>query len=355
MVMGFGAPSSAAYGVRVQDLGILPTPPNPVRTWGRVTSLSPLTISDGQGEINVTGLAGLTVGDYLFVEGDWNGSVLSASQLPGKNSAYSAVARVEMMYVPAGSFWMGNNGSEPGSAADELPKHLVQLSGYWVGKFEVTRGEYRKFIDAGGYADSSYWSAAGWAWKLSKSRTQPAYWAADQDWGTGTFTQTDAHPVLGVSYHEAEAFCSWAGGHLPTEAQWEKAARWTGSTANVYPWDDVWGPEKCNNYYDHNAAGGGYQKFQSAPVGSYPSDISPNGCRDMAGNLSEWVMDWYADNYYSQTPAGGWADPIGPLTGASRIVRGGSWYISTPDYRSAKRYPLGVQVNWLYYGFRLAR
>lgn len=352
MVVCFVAPSSAVYGIRVQDLRSLPTPPNPIKTWGKVTSPSPLTISDGQAEITVTGLTGLTVGDYLFVEGDWDGSVLSASQLPGKNSAYSAIPNVEMMYIPAGSFLMG---SDPGAPADEQPKHLVQLSGYWVGKFEVTRGEYQKFIDAEGYSHESYWSAAGWTWKQNQNRTRPAYWDADQDWGSGAFTQSSSHPALGVSYHEAEAFCAWAGGQLPTEAQWEKAARWTGSSANVYPWDSVWLTENCNNLEDHNAAGGGYNVFQTAPVGSYPGDVSPNGCRDMAGNLSEWVADWYAADYYSQTPAGGWVDPVGPLTGAGRIVRGGAWYPVTPDYRSAKRSTLGPQVNWLYYGFRLAR
>lgn len=156
---------------------------------------------------------------------------------------------------------MGNTGSEPASSADELPQHSVNLSGYSIGKYEVTRGQYRQFMNAGGYTNPAFWSSAGWAWK--GTRTEPDYWAASQDWeypygdGSGWFTQTDDYPVVGITYYEAEAFCNLAGGHLPTEAQWEKAARWTGSYPNVYPWGDVWDAEKCNSRDDTNPAGGG--------------------------------------------------------------------------------------------------
>ncbi len=223
----------------------------------------------------------------------------------------------DMVWIPAGSFLMGNNGSEPYSYSRELPQHSVYLSEYWIGKHEVTRGEYRRFMEAGGYSNSAYWSSAGWSWKVSNGRTEPYYWAADQDWGTGTFTQTDSHPVVGVSYYEAEAFCAWAGGHLPTEAQWEKAARWTGSYPNVWPWGNVWDAEKCNNWYDHNSAGGGYQRYQTAPVGSYPSGASPYGLQDMAGNVWEWVADWYVSYPGSTRPF--------DYTGSFRVLRGGGW------------------------------
>ena len=275
-----------------------------------------------------------------------------------KVKGYVTVANpftAEMIYIPAGSFLMGNNGSEPYSYSDEFPQHSVYLSGYYIGKYEVTRGQYRQFMNAGGYSNSAYWSSAGWSWRVSNSRTQPVYWAASQDWGTGAFTQTDNHPVVGVSYYESEAFCNWAGGHLPTEAQWEKAARWTGSHPNVYPWGDVWDAEKCNNWYDNSSAGGGYQKRQTAPVGSYPSGASPYGCQDTAGNAWEWCKDWYLSNYYSLTPSGGWNNPPGPTSGGSRVLRGGGWYYGDFTNRCASRSSDNPSSNWYSSGFRLAR
>ncbi len=251
---------------------------------------------------------------------------------------------------------MGNNGSEPYIEDDEKPQHSVYLSQYQIGKYEVTRGQYRKFMAAGGYSTRSYWSAAGWAWK--GSRKEPRYWAADQDWASEhgedpqPFTQTDSHPVVGVTYYEAEAFCNWAGGHLPTEAQWEKAARWTGSYPNVYPWGNVWDAEKCNNYGDHNSAGGGYLRWQTAPVGSYPSGASPYGLQDMAGNVWEWCRDWYSSSYYSVSPS---TDPQGPTSGGYRVLRGGGWRGSDYGNRCADRSDDDPNSNWSSHGFRLAR
>lgn len=338
--------SLAAYGVRISDLGNAPVPPNPIRIWGKVTSDAPLTISDGRAEITVTGL-GAGVGDFLILTGDWNEGALNNITA---GCGFIGPAKTNMVYIPAGAFMMGNNGAEPYSYNAELPQHSVYLSGYWIGKYEVTRGEYAQFVAAGGYSNPAYWSSAGWSWK--SSRTQPAYWAAQQKWGTppGTFTQTDCHPVVGVTYYEAEAFCNWAGGRLPTEAQWEKAARWTGSYPNVYPWGNTWDQQKCNNWYDTLFFG-----YQTSPVGSYPDGASPCGCQDMAGNVDEWCKDWYLGNYYTQTPGGGWIDPQGPAEGSSRVRRGGGWYGNEINGRCASR---ASDIPNQYYndtGFRLAR
>ena len=325
-------PVQGAYVVRISDLQYSPTPPNPIKVAGRVTSASPLKLNDGSGEITVVGTTA-AVSDFLVVTGDWDGSVLTVT---GGVEHYVGPAAAEMIYIPAGSFLMGNNGSEPYSYSDELPQHSVYLSGYWIGKYEVTRGEYRRFMAATG-------------------RAAPAYWDAVQDWGTGSFTQTEDHPVVGVTWYDAEAYCAWAGGHLPTEAQWEKAARWTGSYPNVYPWGNAWDAERCNNYYDTNPAGGGYARYQTAPVGSYPSGASPYGLQDMAGNVWEWVADWYSGSYYSVSPS---TDPQGPSSGSFRVLRGGSWYYGGDyyGYRCAYRvYGVSPSYVWRHDGFRFAR
>ncbi|MDO8586911.1 MAG: formylglycine-generating enzyme family protein [Armatimonadota bacterium] len=335
----------AAYIVRVDALSMAPTPPNPVMVLGRVTSASPVTLSDGSGTVTVNGLSA-SVGDFLVVTGNWDGSSLTVS---GTTEGFLGPARTQMIYIPAGSFLMGNNGAEPYSYCRELPQHSVNLSGYWIGKYEVTRGEYQQFMSAGGYSNSSYWSSAGWSEKVSNGRTQPIFWESQQNWGSPpwTFTQTDNHPVVGVSYYEAEAFCNWAGGHLPTDAQLEKAARWTGSYPNVYPWGNTWDAEKCNNYYDHNSAGGGYQKYQTSPVGSYPSGASPYGLQDMAGNVREWCQDWLVSYAGSSCPV--------DYTGSYRVLRGGGWYDSVYDYRCAYRYYMEPYYANFDIGFRLAR
>ena len=245
----------------------------------------------------------------------------------------------EMITIPEGSFIMGN---EKGDWM-EKPEHLVYLPTYQIGKYEVTRGEYRKFMEAGGYSKPKYWTVPGWKWKesnlivyagmygnMSKAerpadsgkRNQPAYWAAEQEWmGHGykhpRFIQTDNHPVVGVTYYEAEAYCKWAGVRLPTEAEYEKAARWTGTHSNIWPWGDVWKQEYSNNPFDYNTAGGGYKVNQSAPVGSYPEGASPYGCMDMVGNAYEWCGDW-AKSYPG-------CEKEFDYTGLYHIVKGGCW------------------------------
>jgi gamma-glutamyl hercynylcysteine S-oxide synthase len=266
----------------------------------------------------------------------------------------------EMVPIPGGSFLMGNTQVGDDAAQplpEELPQHAVRLPAYSIGRYEVTRGEYRAFMEAGGYTNDAYWSAAGWTWRVATGRTQPDYWAEKQNWGTGEFTQTDRHPVVGVSYYEAEAFCTWAGGHLPTQAQWEKAARWTGRAANVYPWGNTWDVEKCNNYMDHNPAGG-YGMYRTTPVGSYPAGVSPYGCYDMAGNVQEWCQDGYASYPGSTRPF--------DYARMYRVLRGGSWLYNPGDgknpgdrinscrsaCRGSSRLPYGSNYD---YGFRVAR
>ncbi len=263
----------------------------------------------------------------------------------------------DMVTVPAGAFQMGVSSADTYQYSDETPTHAVQLSTYQISKYEVTRLEYRGFMDAGGYENPAYWSTAGWAWRSINNRLQPAYWDAGQTWGDHlptTFTQTDRHPVIGLSYYEAEAFCKWAGGHLPTEAQWEKAARWVEATqtALVYPWGDLWDPSRCNNWNDALVVG-----YQTAPVGSYTSPVgdSPYGCKDMAGNAYEWCQDWYKDTAYSSPGVEGWVDPQGPASGTYRVLRGGSWGDDDELCRTSCRAFTVPTDCWQDFGFRVVR
>lgn len=287
------------------------------------------------------------------MQGEKYSLYLQASDKQGSSSGWvdkgDFTVRVpgEMVFIPAGSFLMGNNGSEPYSDDVELPQHSVYLHAYYIGKYEVTRGEYRAFMDAGAYTNSSYWSTDGWNWK--GNRTEPDYWAAYQDWdglddGIGSFVQTDSHPVVGVSYYEAEAYCNWARGYLPTEAEWEKAARWTGGHANVYPWGDTWDEQKCNNWSDSL-----YQGYQTAPVGSYPDGASPYGCQDMAGNVHEWTRDGFASYPESENPF--------DYSDIFPVMRGGDWAGSGDiRCRCANRFVYGLggkDKSSMYGGFRL--
>ena len=288
----------------------------------------------------------------------------------------------EMIEIPAGVFLMGSTGDESHHLPAEFPQHTVDLPTYEIGKNEVTRGEYRRFIEAGGYQDPQYWSPQGWEWKESDAifhagmhgkvrrverpadagpRNEPERWEAEQEWighgfGHPRFMQTDDHPVICVTYYEAEAYCKWAGGRLPTEAEWEKAARWDEENqhARIWPWGDRWDPEKCNNPEDHNPAGGGYRVNQSAPVGSYPEGASPYGCMDMVGNAYEWVAD-YAKSYPGNP------EPF-DHTGAYHYVRGGCWDDGPVAVRCAARvWYLSPNSSGTgpgdsdYIGFRVAR
>jgi iron(II)-dependent oxidoreductase len=128
----------------------------------------------------------------------------------------------------------------------------------------------------------------------------------------------DDHPIVNVSWYDAVAYCEWAGVQLPTEAQWEKAAR--GTDGRIYPWGDEWDDSKCNNYET------GIE--ETTPVGSYTQGTSPYGVMDMVGNVWEWCADWYDEKYYASAPN---RNPQGPSAGIRRVLRGGSWLRVSPD------------------------
>jgi serine/threonine-protein kinase len=224
----------------------------------------------------------------------------------------SPIDSMEMVYVPEGKFLMGSPDGE--GADDEHPQHTVYLDAFWIDRTEVTDAMYEKCVD--------------------DDACQPA-----KDYGSD-FTGSN-QPVVGVSWNDANAYCQWAGCRLPSEAEWEKAAR--GTDGRTYPWgNDV--PD-CDRAQFSGCAGG------SITVGSKPTGVSPYGTLDMAGNVWEWVGDWYNSDYYSQSPS---RNPTGPKTGDYRVLRGGSWSRSQFYVRSARRYGNFPGTRDDFIGFRCA-
>ncbi len=221
--------------------------------------------------------------------------------------------RAEMVLVPTGEFWMG---SDTGGGEDEKPRHRVYLDAYSIDKYEVTNGLYGHFMAATG-------------------RAAPAYW-------TDNSFNGPTQPVVAVSWHDAEAYCKWAGKRLPTEAEWEKAAR--GTDGRTYPWGDQWDASRANS--------GESNLGKTAPVGSYADGASPYGAHDMAGNVWEWVADWYDKDYYKRSPE---RNPRGPDSGGSFVLRGGSWGSNPFDLRTAYRDDNTPDGRFNNIGFRCAR
>jgi formylglycine-generating enzyme required for sulfatase activity len=221
-----------------------------------------------------------------------------------------------MVYVPGGTFQMGSDEADPVADANEFPQHAVALDGYWVDQTEVSNAQYERCVDDGVCRQSGL--------------------AEDEDYAGPD------HPVETVSWHDAMAFCEWAGGMLPTEAEWEYAAR--GPEGHIYPWgDDAPTPELCN--FDNTIIG-------TTAVGSYQAGASWCGALDMAGNAYEWVADWYDAGYYAESPAD---NPTGPETGDHKVLRGGSWGSDEVGVRAADRsYHLPPDHIYGGVGFRCA-
>ncbi len=231
-----------------------------------------------------------------------------------------------MVYVPAGDFIMGcdpaHNGGFP-CYSDQLPLHTVWLDSFFIDKYEVTNAQYIQCVAAGACKENPC--------KFS--------WTRDYYYGNPVYAN---YPVVFMIWSSARDYCSWAGKRLPTEAEWEKAAR--GTTPRSYPWGDA--APNCYLANGENCIG------DTAQVGSYPAGASPYGVMDMAGNVREWVSDFYSSSYYANSP---YANPQGPASGSYWILRGGSdvsWYATTTAARFA--YLIGGQYHPLDVGFRCA-
>ena len=233
-----------------------------------------------------------------------------------------------MVFVPAGDFLMGSVKDEPNVSDDEKPQHTVYLDSFWIDRYEVTNVQYKRCVDAGKCQPP----------KQTGSTTRASYY------GNALF---DNYPVIWVSWGDANAYCQWAGKKLPTEAQWEKAARDT--DGRVYPW---------GNDFDQSRVNAGYIRGDTTEVGSYPNGESPYGALDMAGNVWEWVADWYDETYYSrleQSQNSPPKNPQGPSSGQSRVRRGNSWGFGTVEVRAANRDRFDPTESANDVGFRCAQ
>jgi formylglycine-generating enzyme required for sulfatase activity len=205
-----------------------------------------------------------------------------------------------MVYVLEGEFLMGSKDDDPDAKADEKPQHKVYLDAFWVYQTEVTNAMYAQCVADGACKPPQNMG----------SETRHSYYDDDQ--------YAD-YPVTFVDWNKANAYCVWAGGRLPSEAEWEKAAR--GTDGRTYPWGEK--EPDCNlaNYKGKNNEKD-YCVGNTQAVGSYPQGASVYGALDMAGNVAEWPADRYSSTYYNVSPS---ENPPGPDSGGHRVVRGGAW------------------------------
>jgi formylglycine-generating enzyme required for sulfatase activity len=224
---------------------------------------------------------------------------------------------MEMVYVPAGDFSMGSLAG----TSDEQPVHTITLDAYWIDKTEVTNVMYSQCVQSGPCLKP-----------YNQSNTHFNYYPDPQ------FAN---YPVLNLKWSSADKYCTWAGRRLPTEAEWEKAAR--GTDGRTYPWGNS---DPNNSLLNFNNPVG-----DALRVGSYLHGASPYGALDMAGNLREWVADWYDALYYATSPQ---SNPTGPVSGQYKVLRGGSWHSDLYNIRSADRQYSAPDIRDKTVGFRCA-
>jgi formylglycine-generating enzyme required for sulfatase activity len=249
---------------------------------------------------------------------------LSQAQLDrlrkNRQAAQVAADETPMVEIPAGEFGMGSDGTQ--ALEDERPAHRVWLEAYSIDQFEVTTAQYAAFL---------------------KARPQSAPWL----WETVNLKIHGDRPVIGVNWADAEAYCRWKHARLPTEAEWEKAAR--GTDGRLYPWGLQAPTEKLANF----ALGARFSYSQVLmPVQSYEAGKSPYGLYQMAGNVWEWVSDWYGAGYYEQSPE---KNPGGPAQGQFKVLRGGSWSDLPKYLLTYGRFKLLPETRNSYTGFRCAK
>ncbi len=253
----------------------------------------------------------------VFPSDPWDKMLMTVplpQEITGKDGA-------PMVLVPAGEFTMGS--PDGVGEKEEHPQHTVDLDAFYIDQYEVTTEQYAQFMSATGHSAPEFWDQVD-------SRRD------------GT------KPVLGINWDDAQTYCDWAGKRLPTEAEWEKAAR--GTDQRTYPWGDTNLDSRIANFgkdWDSEV----YAERLKA-VGSYERGKSPYGAYDMVGNVSEWGADWYDKDYYGKSPQ---KNPHGSSSGVLKVLRGGSWLDSPTYLRSALRYWFNPAYRYANIGVRCAQ
>jgi serine/threonine-protein kinase len=275
--------------------------------------------------------------EAALAEGEAQWGEARASSPPANASVGDTWTRpadgAEMVYVPAGEFLMGSTADDENAPDREKPQHKVTLDAFWIDKYEVTNAQYAAFLNAEGNQEEGGVTWLGAGSDHVRIHERGGVWEADSGYAD--------HPVVMISWYGARAYAAWVGGRLPTEAEWEKAAR--GTEGQRYPWgNESPADDLCN--FDSNVGG-------PTPVGTYsPQGDSPYGCADMAGNVWEWVEDWYDADYYTVSPD---SNPEGPAGGDARVLRGGSFVSPPSSVRCAYRFGYFPYRRNNYVGFRV--
>jgi formylglycine-generating enzyme required for sulfatase activity len=254
---------------------------------------------------------------------------------------------IDMIHIPAGEFEMGQDADigfescqliyepygrtkcKPDWFEDEEPVHTVYLDDFYIDKFEITNADYQVCVE-NGICDPP---------NKTSSRHREEYF------GNPEFAD---YPVIYVDWFKAQTYCEWRGARLPTEAEWEKAAR--GTDGRTYPWGNEYNGDLGNFCDRDDGFNDGYD--DTAPVGSYPGGASPYGVLDLGGNVWEWVYDVYGDDYFATFPE---ENPQGPSAGSTRVFKGGTWYCELGYIgRAAERGGVFPDKEWNMLGFRCA-
>ena len=262
-----------------------------------------------------------------------------------------AAALPAEVQVAGGPFTMGTS-SEPWALDNERPAHEVDVAGFYLDTTPVTNAAYAEFIADGGYDDPRFWTAEGWAHRQRAGLTAPLFWRWEGEWVRVAFGRAEpigpSEPVMHVCWYEADAYARWAGRRLPTEAEWEKAARHdpAAGRSRRYPWGDApWSPELANL---------GQRHLRPAPAGSYPAGAAPSGARQLIGDVWEWTSsDFRPYPGFVAWPYKEYSEVFfGP---EYKVLRGGAFGVSAVACRGTFRnwdYPIRRQI---FAGFRTAR